>query len=1303
MNRTPASDRPHASPSRHLGAAIGVSAALMASIAALALAPQGCGESERVEVARAQRITSNMQLIGGPAARGEIGDYVMENDQVRVIIQDLTYNRGSGLFGGSLIDADITRLNSERDLLGGNGHDSFGELFPAFFLEVVDPEQITIVQDGSDGGAAMIEVSGRGGEFVTMLRLFNQVMVNSYDAQANIKRVLRGNPPLLDQDPKVSFSVRYILEPGARHVRVESTLRNESLATLLFPNKPVLDAITGVLGVNLGDFRVPAGHVIGLGKLNSPFLPGIGYDLQFGLLDAYVEGGVELPALPGHRTPIVATSSTGGVSYGFAIDHDPQRASIEHYVYAQDQLNQAYGGGAKPDDMLFLFYASGFGGVFTHMLPTELAPSFCAEEGAEPQTACVEQNPCGEGEEDRACEARVNACVQAWDACVAARAQSPDAFTYTSYLVIGDGDVSSIWDEIYRVRDTPVERVVGRMIDAFTGQPVGAHESVLVYEAREQGAPCAEDDSGKPLIYNQIYTKDSGIFELTLPPGQYCYRTRASGRPLSDYVAFRVAEGEDTYLEPAALAHATIEAMAVDEAGAPIPAKVTVVGTHDYVAAPDESPRRFLFDLPSGEPWRTTDMVPDVASDPETRRYSESIAYADASGMASLHVRPTQGEQRYLVYFSRGPEYEVDVREITARPGERIRVTGRLVRSVDTSGYLSGDFHLHARGSIDSGLSYNTRVLALAAEGLEVAVSTDHNYVADYYPYILSNDLCRYMTSVIGLELTTFEAGHFNGFPLRYDVESSSRGSFEWQNQPPGLIFEELRQRGSIAPDQTIVQVNHPRDTILGYFSQHNVDPITGEVQLPFLEEGSGLTEAATSPSGPAFYTVDENGAYTSTFSWNFDAIEVFNGKRTELLRHFRADRATLLPIYVDFYQQQLLGDVSGYDADDCTQARALQEQTCNTNAGADGCEQALVTIASCDGAEGQTIDEATEQATTHLARLGDQPVVVCDEGEVSHPGHLDDWFNLLNRDRPYGVRDYEEQAIDDPERLERYRQLYKRYTATGNSDSHSALNADEPGYPRNLFWVGHDEPQRMKPEELVEAIKNHRNIVTNGPMALLTINDTPIGGQVEAPDGDLSITITVRSAGWVGADRWRLVANGEIAKAGTIEMQEGQTEWSATLEMSVTKDTWFVLEVEGDQNMFPALLPSEIPPFDLNAAIGSLAGPFGFGSVTEGLAPALIGPQTPFAFTNPIWVVSDGDGQFTPPNTPVYSCQDGLLDRGGAGQILSPDALHRLGDRRLDALDVPAPSTERGTIFERLRGEDKDVRLIFESWGHHH
>src|SRR4051812_7143849 len=78
---------------------------------------------------RAVRVQSRAELIGGPRALGEVGDWLIENDKVRFIIQDEGFSRGFGVFGGALLDADLVRPEEGRgDSTGGNGRDNFGEM-----------------------------------------------------------------------------------------------------------------------------------------------------------------------------------------------------------------------------------------------------------------------------------------------------------------------------------------------------------------------------------------------------------------------------------------------------------------------------------------------------------------------------------------------------------------------------------------------------------------------------------------------------------------------------------------------------------------------------------------------------------------------------------------------------------------------------------------------------------------------------------------------------------------------------------------------------------------------------------------------------------------------------------------------------------------------------------------------------------------------------------------------------------------------------------------------------------------------
>ena len=188
-------------------------------------------------------------------------------------------------------------------------------------------------------------------------------------------------------------------------------------------------------------------------------------------------------------------------------------------------------------------------------------------------------------------------------------------------------------------------------------------------------------------------------------------------------------------------------------------------------------------------------------------------------------------------------------------------------------------------------MSLERRVAAVAAEGVDLAVSSDHNFVTDYRQAIASQRLERFVQGMVGIELTTIESGHFNAFPLRFDPEPITNGSFAWPRRTPQALFDDLRALGRYGPDETVVQVNHPRDSILGYFDNYNFNQDTGEPE-----------------NSDSLISAPQEEFQASAFSFDFDAIEVFNGKRIELLRNQRVPE--ILPPGVSFDQVGPAGSV---------------------------------------------------------------------------------------------------------------------------------------------------------------------------------------------------------------------------------------------------------------------------------------------------------------------------------------------------------------------------------------------------------
>ena len=205
----------------------------------------------------------------------------------------------------------------------------------------------------------------------------------------------------------------------------------------------------------------------------------------------------------------------------------------------------------------------------------------------------------------------------------------------------------------------------------------------------------------------------------------------------------------------------------------------------------------------------------------------------------------------YDVTVSRGPEWEIYTAKRLKLTAHGATVTARIRHVVDTHGWLSADFHVHAARSSDSRVPMYDRIFEFAADGVEMITATDHNVISDYEPYIKELDAGRYLTSAVGDELTTNGWGHFGAFPLPRDTERAGEGAVLVHGRRPDDFFKDVRRD---APD-AIINVHHPRiDAEIGYFD---------------LGQFDARADRAGRPG----------------FSWDFDALEVMNGYQDPVRR----------------------------------------------------------------------------------------------------------------------------------------------------------------------------------------------------------------------------------------------------------------------------------------------------------------------------------------------------------------------------------------------------------------------------------
>ena len=75
--------------------------AVLAALAAVLLSSavlSSCNSGD--DLLRAKVIENRAELVGGPVAMADIGDFLLENDQVRVAILRAIDSPGPGVFGG---------------------------------------------------------------------------------------------------------------------------------------------------------------------------------------------------------------------------------------------------------------------------------------------------------------------------------------------------------------------------------------------------------------------------------------------------------------------------------------------------------------------------------------------------------------------------------------------------------------------------------------------------------------------------------------------------------------------------------------------------------------------------------------------------------------------------------------------------------------------------------------------------------------------------------------------------------------------------------------------------------------------------------------------------------------------------------------------------------------------------------------------------------------------------------------------------------------------------------------------------
>jgi hypothetical protein len=183
---------------------------------------------------------------------------------------------------------------------------------------------------------------------------------------------------------------------------------------------------------------------------------------------------------------------------------------------------------------------------------------------------------------------------------------------------------------------------------------------------------------------------------------------------------------------------------------------------------------------------------------------------------------------RYTVYAGRGFEYSVASTTVEPQPGKPAEARLAIRRVVPTPGYVACDTHVHTfTYSRHGDATIEERMLTLAGEGIELPIATDHNLQIDYRKPAEQMHVAGYFTPVIGNEVTTAAAGHFNVFPLPAGAKLINWRVRDWAAM--GRNIAEIG--GPPGPDGPVVVLNHARDIHGGFrpFDPARHLAVTGE------------------------------------------------------------------------------------------------------------------------------------------------------------------------------------------------------------------------------------------------------------------------------------------------------------------------------------------------------------------------------------------------------------------------------------------------------------------------------------------
>ena len=305
--------------------------------------------------------------------------------------------------------------------------------------------------------------------------------------------------------------------------------------------------------------------------------------------------------------------------------------------------------------------------------------------------------------------------------------------------------------------------------------------AVQSHSGERISAPRVEFMRGEKLLAT-IIGNERGELTTSLKPGDYTLSVSINGTLIdvseSIPLTIRPAAEQSEVVRLAGFEPGTVIAKITDAEGRPIPCKVA-------------------FDVPAGR------ITPNFG--PESAEFGVKNLRYTPHGEFQQQLAPGP----YKATISYGPEYDAAFVDLIVEAGKTANLTAKLPRVVETTGWVSSDFHSHSTPSGDNTTSQLGRVLNLASEQVEFAPCTEHNRVSTYDTHIDTLQIRPFMATCSGMELTgsPLPLNHQNVFPMHHHPHRQDGGG-PIPDESPEVQIERVALWDNRS--EKLIQQNHP-------------------------------------------------------------------------------------------------------------------------------------------------------------------------------------------------------------------------------------------------------------------------------------------------------------------------------------------------------------------------------------------------------------------------------------------------------------------------------------------------------------